>query len=126
MACFHPLFAFQLDDGKITFREMPRDGVGIRRSLSLPCGKCIGCRLVKRRSWAIRCMHEASLHNENSFLTLTYDDNHDKLSLDYSDFQSFIRRVRKKFGKVRFFMCGEYGDLTRRAHFHALFFWPNF
>ena len=38
----------------------------------LPCGSCVSCRLAYSRSWAIRCMHEASLHDRNCFLTLTY------------------------------------------------------
>jgi hypothetical protein len=28
--------------------------------------------------------------------------------------------------KVRFFHCGEYGDLTRRPHYHALIFGYDF
>lgn len=37
-----------------------------------PCGGCVGCRLEKSRSWAVRCTHEASLYSSNCFLTLTY------------------------------------------------------
>ena len=40
--------------------------------LTLPCGNCIGCRLERSRQWAVRCMHEASLYEDNCFLTLTY------------------------------------------------------
>lgn len=62
------------------------------------------------------------MHVSNSFVTLTYDDDHHCDSLDYRDFQLFMRRLRKKFGKVRFFMCGEYGEEFFRPHFHAILF----
>jgi hypothetical protein len=126
VACFHPLEAFQLDDGKVVFTERPRGGVGLRRSLWLPCGKCVGCRSQRARAWALRCMHEASLYDFNSFVTLTYDDAHVPLSLDYSHFQLFMRYIRRAFGPVRFFMCGEYGDLNRRPHFHCILFGLTF
>lgn len=96
------------------------------RSLTLPCGQCIGCRLVRVRSWAIRCMHEASQHEVSSFVTLTYDQEHFDPSLNYRDFQKFMYRVRTRLGPTRFFMCGEYGEHTQRPHFHALLFGRSF
>lgn len=39
-------------------------------------------------------MHEASLHRFSSFVTLTYDSSNLKASLDYSDFQKFMKRLR--------------------------------
>ena len=41
--------------------------------VQVPCGQCIGCRVSKARQWAVRCKHEASLHKENCFVTLTYN-----------------------------------------------------
>lgn len=73
-------------------------------------------------------MHEASLHSQNCFVTLTYADEHmpEHGSLVYRDFQLFMKRVRKKMGKVRFFMCGEYGEKFLRPHFHACLFGARF
>lgn len=124
MACFSPLRAFQTEGGEIVFVERGR----IKRPLVLPCGQCIGCRLERSRQWAMRCMHEASLHDENSFVTLTYSDEHvpDDYSLDYGDFQKFMKRLRKVFGKARFYMCGEYGEQFYRPHFHACLFGVGF
>lgn len=51
---------FKASEGLI---DMPQD---------LPCRRCIGCRLEDARQLAMRCCHEASLHEFNSFLTLTY------------------------------------------------------
>lgn len=69
------------------------------------------------------------------FLTLTYDPEHvpNDGSLDYRDFQEFIRNLRlrrrraaRKAGvtppKIRFFMAGEYGDEGGRPHYHACIF----
>lgn len=124
MACFHPLRAFQCASGDIVFVELSR--YDIVKSLSLPCGQCIGCRLERSRQWAMRCMHEASLYQDNSFVTLTYSDEHlpDDGSLNYPDFQLFMKRLRKAAGtsSVRFFMCGEYGPDTWRPHYHACLF----
>lgn len=94
--------------------------------LRLPCGQCVGCRLERSRQWALRCVHEASLHDSNLFVTLTYDDEHlpEFNSLYYPDFQKFMKRLRKKFSRenIRFYMCGEYGETTLRPHYHVILF----
>lgn len=120
MACFRPVTAYKPDDGgPIVFFE--RKGY---REIQLPCGQCIGCRIRKRDEWAIRCLCESKLHRHNHFLTLTYDDANvpDDYSLDYRHFQLFMKRMRKRFGPFRFFMCGEYGEQFWRPHYHALLF----
>lgn len=70
-------------------------------------------------------MHEAELHEDNCFVTLTYDD--DNLppggSLDRRAFQLFMKRLRKAYdGAIRYYHCGEYGDVTARPHYHAVLF----
>lgn len=122
MACFRPLQAWQLESGTISFVERGN----VLRVLTLPCGRCIGCRLTRQRAWALRCLHEAQLHDVNSFITLTYDDKHCPVSLVYKDFQRFMYRVRRSLGPTRFFACGEYGDLHLRPHFHAILFGRTF
>lgn len=124
MACFHPLKAWQQTTGTVVFTETG----DILRSLSLPCGQCIGCRLEKSRQWATRVMHEASQHEHSVFITLTYSEDHlQRPSLNYRDYQLFMKRLRKHYcGNVRFYMCGEYGDKFGRPHFHACLFGPYF
>ena len=93
--------------------------------LKLPCGQCIGCRLERSRQWAIRCVNEASLYDDNCFLTLTYDDAHLPLngSLVLRDYQLFMKRLRKEAGPgIRYFHCGEYGEKLQRPHYHACIF----
>lgn len=98
----------------------------IVQTLELPCGNCIGCRLERSRQWSVRIMHEASLHECNYFLTLTYDDDHlpADLSLNYKHVQDFLKRYRKQISptKIRYFFAGEYGDLRLRPHYHACIF----
>ncbi|WNK15076.1 MAG: replication initiator protein [Microvirus sp.] len=125
MPCYHPLTGYQSADGQVHFVE--RSGPDHVRTLSLPCGRCIGCRLERTRQWAVRCMHEAKVHDQNCFVTLTYDDAHlPGPSLVYADFQRFMKRLRKAMGRTRFFMCGEYGPELGRPHFHAILFGINF
>lgn len=69
------------------------------------------------------------MHEANSFVTLTYNDQHlpQYGSLRYRDFQLFMKRLRKKMRvPVRFFMCGEYGENFARPHYHALLFGCRF
>ena len=98
--------------------------------LKVPCGQCRGCRLRKSAEWATRCMHEATLHTDNCFITLTYNDDnlpHD-FSLDVTHFQKFMKRLRFHFApkRIRFFHCGEYGDKFGRPHYHAIIFGLDF
>jgi hypothetical protein len=127
MACYHPLLAYKLD-GKVTFNKPFVHAKGF----NLPCGQCIGCRLEYSRQWAVRLVHEAQMHNNNSFITLTFDDENlyqrdNPYSLDVGEFQKFMKRFRKGKGKnVRFFHCGEYGDKNKRPHYHAIIFGWDF
>lgn len=69
------------------------------------------------------------MHETNCFITVTYDD--DNLpsggTLIRDDFVKFWKRLRRKFGPIRAYYCGEYGETTHRPHYHAcLFGWrPN-
>jgi hypothetical protein len=122
MPCYHPLSAAKGDDGSIIFN--PRSGEG--DPIKLPCGQCMGCRIDRSRMWAVRCMHEASLYENNCFITLTYADEYlpPNGELDYEHYQKFMKRLRKAFPKnnIRFYMCGEYGEKFKRPHFHAILF----
>lgn len=96
----------------------------------LPCGQCVGCRAAHAREWAMRCMHEASLHDSNCFVTLTYDDGHlpPGGSLDRQAFPLFMKRLRKQISpqRVRYYHVGEYGTQSERPHYHTLLFGFDF
>lgn len=131
MACYFPLKAY-IDKGsnaykyKLVFR---RSESWKGESIDLPCGRCIGCRLEKSRQWAVRCMHEASLYENNCFLTLTYNDENlpSNWSLIKEEFPLFMKRLRKKYGEgIRYYHCGEYGEKNKRPHYHAIVFNHDF
>lgn len=101
---------------------------GAASGMTVPCGQCIECRLKRSREWALRCVHEASLYDVNSFVTLTYEDKFLPAggSLDRAAFPLFMKRLRKARGPVRYFHAGEYGEKSGRPHYHALLFGLQF
>jgi len=132
-------------------------------SFQIPCGKCLSCRLESARQTAVRCVHEASMHEQNSFITLTYKPEALKSEeLRYEEFQAFVKSLRTHIfqtvldtmypsapqaaqrelwralpkvsrerimdqTRISYLVTGEYGDKTKRPHWHALIFnWrPN-
>ena len=101
----------------------------LTQKLELPCGQCVGCRLDYSRQWALRCMLESKQWKDNIFLTLTYDDEHLKSpSLIPDDLTKFMKDLRRQWkyhydiDEIRFFACGEYGELYTRPHFHIILF----
>lgn len=133
MPCYNPINGFRSRTTNLSgkrnivftqtqgFKDMP---------VTVPCGQCIGCRLERSRQWAIRCVHEAQLHDQNSFLTLTYAPEHlpKDQSLVKSHMQKFFKRLRKKLypQKFRYFYCGEYGEKNDRPHYHVCLFGYDF
>lgn len=120
MPCYRPVTAFKPPDGGALSFVEKKD----HRELEIPCGQCIGCRVIRQESWAFRCLAEASLHRQNWFVTLTYAPEHlpEHGSLCHKHWQLFAKRVRKSVGPFRYLMCGEYGEQTLRPHYHALLF----
>lgn len=46
--------------------------------------------------------------------------------LSKRDHELFIKRLRKRVGNLRFYMCGEYGEKLARPHYHYLIFGYDF
>ncbi len=96
--------------------------------LEVPCGHCIACRIARTREWTIRLLHESEFWDDTSFITLTYND--DFLPSDGSlvprDLTLFFKRLRKDLEKdkrkIKYYACGEYGDIFGRPHYHAIVF----
>jgi hypothetical protein len=129
MPCYHPLVGYRSavrneKTGKRSIVFTKRDAYTDLR-IRFPCGQCIGCRLERSRQWAIRCMHEASLYDKNSFITLTYNpENLPKHgTLVKEDHQKFMKRLRRHNDeRIRYFHCGEYGEKFARPHYHTCLF----
>lgn len=97
--------------------------------LAVPCGKCRECLKERATEWALRCQHEMSMHKQNSFITLTYDERNLRNTQDELryDIQCFFKRMRKNLKKkIRYIYSVEYGSQTQRPHFHALIFGHDF
>lgn len=138
MPCYSPLKGFvDKETGGICFKRGNNAGA----DMEVACGQCLGCRLDRSRTWAMRIVHEAMLHEDNCFITLTYRQKEDcdetqlrqryylpeEGSLNKKHFQDFMKRLRKKFAdrRIRYYQCGEYGELGR-PHYHAIVFGLDF
>lgn len=90
------------------------------------CGGCVPCRIKRQSGLALRALFEARTSLSCDFWTLTYADAPEVL--DYSDFSKFMKRYRewnRRQGatvRMRYLVCGEYGETSGRAHWHALIF----
>jgi hypothetical protein len=135
MTCYKPLQAYSFkknSNGKKDIRfGSPNFDSSLRNhpdyeEILIPCSRCVGCRLKYSREWAIRCTHEASLYEDNCFITLTYNDKSLPYppTLNVREFQLFMKKLRKRFPerRIRFFHCGEYGEKYGRPHYHAILF----
>lgn len=142
MPCYTPLEAWrQAGSSALTFDHRERlhaDRCWTHTVMMLPCGRCIGCLLDRSLSWAVRCEHEAQFHQDNWFLTLTFNDSHlpADLSLRSWHLQDFWKRVRNKLDleasffdgvlsevpTIKYYAAGEYGSENFRPHYHAIVF----
>ncbi len=133
MPCFRPMQVyrsrFENKSGKrgLVFNET--EGLAGSGFL-IACRQCVGCRLEKSRQWAIRCVHEAQLHEDNCYITLTFNDENLPVngSLDVKYYQDFMKRLRFHYRPkiIRYFHCGEYGEDYGRPHYHACLFGHDF
>ena len=78
MPCYKPLLAYvygRTAAGKQAIKFLGKGASAppnVEKIISVPCGQCIGCRLDYSREWANRCLLEATYHDSNYFVTLTY------------------------------------------------------
>lgn len=135
MPCYFPKKAFIVEGQtnnngkKLLHFTPPRE---ISKQIKLPCNQCIGCRLSQSIMWATRIMNEIQTTPDETacFITLTYNDKNlpKDYSLNHEHFKDFMKRFRKAINpiKIRYFMCGEYGDESWRPHYHAIIFGYDF
>lgn len=144
MACYSPLPGFRGEVNENGKRPVVWRAPAGTEKQSIPCGKCVGCRLRYAKGMAIRCMHESQCHDSNTFITLTFDKEHlpEDNSLDVRHVQLFMKKLREYLSypacrlsdrkeffvrtKVRYFFAGEYGGDRGRPHYHGLLFGYDF
>lgn len=116
MACFTPLTAWYSKQvnptGKRSLVFNPGFALEPDSPVEVSCGQCAGCRLDRSKNWAVRCMHEAQMHEENCFITLTFDEKSlwsrpNPGSLCNVEHQLFVKRLRKFVKKKSNFICVE-------------------
>lgn len=155
--CISPIDAFygernpETGKRRVVFKRDQATADLVNNWVTIPCGRCRECKIRKKREWALRCEHEASLHLENTWLYLSYDDKHlpHRGSLCKPDLQKFLKdlrawesyeanvcrcgsrpqcflgecpRRRNNYRHFKFFACGEYGPSDGRPHYHVLLF----
>lgn len=131
MLCRHPFVRDR--KGEVFTSKNPQDWL---RGVPFGCGKCLACRVKKRREWTTRLLLEMLKVDAGCFLTLTYSEDYVPVTdtghrtLSKRDLQLFMKRFRanlehykKRKVPVRFFAVGEYGSRgTQRPHYHLLIF----
>lgn len=88
------------------------------------CGKCSYCKSSIKRDLVFRMEQEAEDHDPSThhFSTLTYNEPNlpaDK-GLHYEHVRLYLDRLRKAWGKISWFLVGEYGEETHRPHWHIM------
>jgi len=130
MPCAAPMRAYKSATGRLVFFKSTDKAYHAKEytGLQVPCGHCELCREEQARQTAVRITHEATCHERNSFVTLTYRQQHIPQwgSLDYRHLETFWKRLRKQHGELRYYAVGEYGDRTFRPHYHACIFGHDF
>ena len=117
--------------GKVFVQSVVEQNPDLKvKGIPFPCGQCLACRINRRRVWTNRLLLESLDHEHNSFITLTYADEFLPISptkpvptLCKRDAQLFLKRLRKRLTfPIRYYLCGEYGGLNGRPHYHAILF----
>lgn len=97
------------------------------QGISVPCGQCMSCRILRREEWVLRLQHEMLQWQSSMFVTLTYDEGHlpDNSTLVRSDLTRFFKRLRRRLPAdrpIKYFAAGEYGSQSGRPHYHCIIF----
>lgn len=97
--------------------------------MALPCGKCPNCLKRRTSGWSFRLMKEGERSESALFVTLTYDTKYvpitknGYMTLNKRDIQTFMKRLRKLSDKkLKYYVCGEYGSIRERPHYHMIIF----
>lgn len=146
MSCFSPMRGYPIGktaNGKVKYKILKKNfpeyvntstydnpKTRVYEYTELPCGSCLGCKLQRAQDWVTRCYLELKQHKQSSFITLTYSNENlpERFELRPDHLQKFMKRLRKFLEplKIKFFACGEYGDITKRPHYHLIIFGYQF
>ena len=95
----------------------------------VPCGRCMPCRINAASVWTSRIlMEQMATPRYCWFVTLTYSEA--ELPRTVEGVSTLRKKVvcnwrnnrEKDVGKFRYYLVGEYGDLSLRPHYHLAVF----
>lgn len=138
-----PLMAGDIYPDKKAFRAYPKTLQKLMRKkrivykadVRIACRNCEICLERKSKEWALRAIHESSLYrhkdgtSKNIAVTLSMRNEEVQKrdgKISRRDMQLFLKRLRKHKAMtgdtIRVMYSGEYGDKTKRPHYHAILF----
>lgn len=94
--------------------------------LRVPCRKCKWCLIKRSREWAGRAITEQADAERTWMVTLTYRDSvllpdEDGVVIDpRKELTLWLQRLKRTFGRIRYFVVTERGGRNGRLHHHAL------
>lgn len=96
------------------------------KPVKVPCGSCITCQRSARTFFCHRIQHDvATLAKQgigSSFVSFTFrDDTLSDRSVHKRDLQLMHKRFRKSGISFKYLAIGDYGDNTKRKHYHGLY-----
>lgn len=113
------------------------DSWRLMKTIEIPCGCCLQCRIDYAKNWAVRCVFESKLYQHNYFVTLSIDDDHLEYgptgnpTLKEDAISCFMKALRQYYKRnfdhvgIRFLGCGEYnssGGRSLNPHYHLILF----
>lgn len=112
------------------FLKRGLNGGNLVKMVQIPCGCCRECLNDISRQWSFRIMQEAQLHDDNYFITFTYDEEHipSNMMLDTKAISNLNKKLKVYLSRkglksdFRFYGVGEYGSTTARPHYHIIYF----
>lgn len=104
---------------------------GVKRTFSVPCGKCCECVKKRQNDWKLRLLEECNNWNHLFFFTLTYSDDSlphsDVVNVDTGEFPSTGRKsdVQSwlKCNRERYYR--KYGERLEMKYFISLEYAPD-
>lgn len=112
--------------------------IGNAKTIQVPCGKCIECKIQYQNHWYIRLYEESKQHKHFIFFTLTYKESAVPFYVDKETgvvhrsvhpqhVQCWIKRFRTRYvrsygnsANFKYFITSEYGPRTLRPHLHGV------
>ncbi len=90
-----------------------------------PCGKCLNCKINKKRQWQARFILETIAYGTPSWITLTYRPEDEPLSITKEHLDKWIAKVRYyneqiHSNPIRYYCRAEYRPETGAPHYHVL------